>query len=234
MTIRVFIGWDPREDIAFKVARHSIERRASIAVEVMPLVRRELVDAGLHDRGDDPLASTEFTYTRFLTPHLAGEGTAIYCDCDFLWLADVAELVEGLDPAKAVHCVQHDHRPVETWKKSGAPQTRYRRKNWSSLMVFNAAHPANRILTPQAVNTMTPASLHQMRWVDDALIGALDEAWNWLEGWSSCPAGQVPKAIHFTRGGPWLEPWRDVRFADLWRREREAMEREAPRVSVAR
>lgn len=225
MRLKAFIGWDPHEIIAYDVARYSIERRSSIQLSVTPLIQSELVAAGVYCRDHDPLASTEFTYTRFLTPYLAGsDGWALYCDCDFLWLADVAELVTDLNPAKAIYCVQHNYWPPEKTKMSGARQTVFPRKNWSSLMVFNTAHRACRALTPDIINRATSAFLHRMQWVPDTEIGALPVEWNWLEGWNNVHRDGPPKAIHFTRGGPWHANWRDVQFADLWQKEREAFE----------
>ena len=150
MALRIFIGWDQREPEAYEVARFSLERRASIPVEITPIKLEELRARGLYRRGEDPLASTEFTYSRFLTPALAGfSGWALFCDCDFLWLADVAELMGFADDGKALFCVQHDYRPTETTKMDGKVQTVYPRKNWSSLMLFNCDHPAVRQLTPE-------------------------------------------------------------------------------------
>ena len=126
---RVYIGWDRREPDAYEVARHSIMRHASIPIEVNPIKVDDLRAQGLYWREQDPLAATDFTYTRFLTPHLAGySGRALFCDCDFLWLADVAELVAQADGNKALYCVQHDYRPTETTKMDGAAQTIYPRK----------------------------------------------------------------------------------------------------------
>ncbi len=106
---RVFIGWDQREPEAYEVAKYSLVRRASVPVEVVPIKLDELRARGLYARDVDPLASTEFTYSRFLTPTLAGfNGWALFCDCDFLWLGDVGELLEHTQSAKAVYCVQHD------------------------------------------------------------------------------------------------------------------------------
>lgn len=217
---RVFIGWDSREPEAYDVAAHSLLRHASIPVEVKPIKQEDLRAQDLFWRDRDPLASTEFTYTRFLTPHLAGyEGFALFCDCDFLWTGDIAELVALIDPSKAVSCVQHDHRPPEQTKMDDAVQSVYPRKNWSSMMLFNCAHPSTRQLTPDIVNTQTGAYLHRMQWCADDEIGALPETWNWLEGWSKAAPGEIPKVIHYTRGGPWFEKWQDVEFADLWRAE---------------
>jgi hypothetical protein len=189
---------------------------------VEPLRQPDLRQLGLDHRPVDPLASTEFTYTRFLVPHLAGyQGWALFCDCDFLWLADVAELLALADDRYAVMCVQHDHRPPETVKMDGATQTVYPRKNWSSLVLYNCGHPANAALTPEVVNRESGAYLHRFQWLPDAAIGALPETWNWLEGWSAPPAGGPPNAVHFTRGGPWFEAWQAVGYADLWLAERD-------------
>jgi hypothetical protein len=221
---RVYIGWDKREPQAYEVAKFSLTRRASIPVSVIPIRLDDLRARGLYWRDHDPLASTEFTYSRFLTPALAGfSGWALFCDCDFLWLGDVAGLLDHTRVPKAVYCVQHDYRPKETVKMDGAVQTSYPRKNWSSLMLFNCDHPAVRSLTPEIVNRESGAYLHRMQWVDDGEIGALPTEWNWLEGWNEKPAQGLPKAVHFTRGGPWFAQWQDVDYGDLWRAEYEAM-----------
>lgn len=226
--LHIFIGWDPREQEAYEIARFSLERRASIPITVTPIRQSVLRARGLYWRQSDPLASSEFTYSRFLTPVLANyDGWALYLDCDFLWLADVAELVERVDARKALLCVQHDHRPTETTKMHGVPQTRYPRKNWSSLMLFNCNHVATRRLTPGAVNNATAAYLHRMQWVADEEIGSLPLEWNWLEGWNEKPATGTPKAVHFTRGGPWLPNWQSVDYADVWYTERKEMLRAA-------
>jgi hypothetical protein len=221
---RVFIGWDRREPIAYDVARFSLLRRASIPVCVVPIKVDELRAHGMYWRDADPLASTEFTYSRFLTPVLAGySGWALFCDCDFLWLGDIAGLLKYISTSKAVYCVQHDYVPKESKKMDGAVQTIYPRKNWSSLMLFNCDHPATRTLTPELVNTQTGAFLHRMQWTSDTDIGSLPVEWNWLEGWNERPSTGLPKAVHFTRGGPWFENWQHVEYADLWLAEKDAM-----------
>jgi hypothetical protein len=221
---RVFIGWDRREPEAYEVARYSLQHRASIPVTVSPIKIDELRAKKLYWRDQDPLASTEFTYTRFLTPALAGfSGWALFCDCDFLWLGDVAGLTGYMKVPKAVYCVQHDYRPKETTKMDGAVQTTYPRKNWSSLMLFNCDHPSVRSLTPELVNRESGAYLHRMQWVADEDIGALPVEWNWLEGWNEKPKQGTPKAVHFTRGGPWFANWQNVDYGELWRAEFEAM-----------
>jgi lipopolysaccharide biosynthesis glycosyltransferase len=215
--LSVFIGWDSREDIAYQVARESLLDNASIPVEVHPIKVQDLIRQGVYTREIDPLAATEFTYSRFLTPWLAGyQGWALFCDCDFLFFGDVAELLDHRDDGKAVLCVHHDYTPKATTKMDGKVQTSYPRKNWSSFMLFNCAHPATRTLTPAVVNQQTGAYLHRMQWADDSQIGALPQAWNWLEGWSERPDGARPKAIHYTNGGPWFRDWQNVDYAGEW------------------
>jgi len=178
--------------------------------------------------------STEFAISRFFVPLLAAqnglcEGWALYCDCDFLWLSDVAELLAIADPTKALCCVQHRYEPTEKQKMDGQVQTRYGRKNWSSLMLFNLAHSAHRYLTLEMLNTVPGRDLHRFCWLSDSEIGAVPPDWNWLEG--SLPLGdQPPRVIHFTRGGPWMHGWEDVQYADLWRAEYRSLGAREPSV----
>jgi hypothetical protein len=213
----VYVGWDSREDIAFQICRHSLLKRATIPATVVPIKQHELREQGLYTRDLDPLASTEFTYTRFFVPHLQNhQGWALFCDCDFLWLADIKDLVDLIDDRYAIMCVHHDHRPKEDWKMDHRAQTQYPRKNWSSMVLYNCGHPANAALTADVANSESGAFLHRFQWLEDDLIGAVPETWNWLEGWSPKPDTSHPNVVHLTRGGPWFEEWRDVDYADLW------------------
>ena len=232
--LRIFIGWDQREPIAYEVAKFSLERRASIPVDVRPIKLQELVDRGAYTRAVDPLATTEFTYSRFFTPYLAGyEGWAVFVDCDFLFLGDVADLKKYNDPAKAVYCVHHDYQPKETTKMDGKAQTSYPRKNWSSFMLFNCGHPSTRKLTPEIVNRETGAYLHRMQWAADSEIGEIPYTWNFLEGGYEKFATGTPNAVHFTRGGPWFENWQNVDYGDLWLAEEKELKRAKPAVAAA-
>lgn len=216
----IYIGWDSREPIAYDVAKKTLLDRASIPVDVHPIKLAELVEKGAYTREVDPLASTEFTYSRFFTPWLAGyKGWALFCDCDFLFLDDIAKLTEYLDPSKAVLCVKHDYTPKATVKMDGKVQTNYPRKNWSSFMLFNCEHPSTKTLTPEVINSQTGAYLHRMQWAADEEIGGIPERWNWLEGWSEKPGTGTPSAIHFTNGGPWFKDWQNVDYGDEWRAE---------------
>ena len=95
---RIFVGWDSREDLPYQVCRHTLHARTSGPITVSPLRQNVLRENGVYSREVDALASTEFTFTRFLVPHLAGyEGWALFCDCDFLWQEDVLELAQLAD-----------------------------------------------------------------------------------------------------------------------------------------
>ena len=217
-----FIGYDSKEDIAYRVCKQSLLKRSSIDIDVRSLKLYELISKGYYKRLIDPLASTEFTYSRFLVPNLMKyQGWAVFCDCDFLFFQDVAKLFDGLSESKAVYCVQHDYAPKEKHKMDGQQQTIYPRKNWSSFIVYNCAHPSNKKLDLDIVNSETGSFLHQFKWLKDDEIGALDERWNWLEGWTSNHNFNKPFAVHFTRGGPWFEEWQDVEFAKEWLLERD-------------
>ena len=217
-SLDIYIGWDSREPIAFDVAKRTIVDHASIPVRITPIVLNDLVERKVYTREVDPLASTEFTYSRFFTPWLAGyQGWALFCDCDFLFFADVAGLLQYQDESKAVACVKHDYKPKEGLKMDGKVQTTYPRKNWSSFMLFNCAHPSTRKLTPELINRESGAYLHRMQWAADEEIGEIPVSWNWLEGWNDKPVAGTPNAVHFTNGGPWFKNWQDVDYGDEWR-----------------
>jgi lipopolysaccharide biosynthesis glycosyltransferase len=219
-SLDIYIGWDSREPIAYEVAKSTILKNASIPVNVHPIVLQDLVDKGAYTREVDPLASTEFTYSRFFTPYLAGyKGWALFCDCDFLFFSDVAELLQYRDDSKAVACVKHDYQPKAGVKMDGKVQTTYPRKNWSSFMLFNCGHPSTRQLTPELINRESGAYLHRMQWAGDDEIGEIPTEWNWLEGWNDKPATGYPHAVHFTNGGPWFKDWQNVDYGDIWTRK---------------
>lgn len=224
---KLFVGYDSREDIAWQVCRHSILRHSSADLSVIPLRQDTLRELGLYTRPLDATASTEFSLTRFLAPYLAAQsGWVLFCDCDFLFTGDVSEVFEGLDPAKAVYCVQHDYAPTHAVKMDGKHQTVYPRKNWSSFMLFNCDHPDVQALVPAVVNSAPPAYLHRFEWIkDQSHIGALDLQWNFLAGEYPAPS-DTPRVIHYTNGGPWFDNWQDCDFAAEWLHERDLYERE--------
>jgi lipopolysaccharide biosynthesis glycosyltransferase len=221
-TPKIFVGYDSREDIAWAVCRHSLLRHAMGDLTVVPIRQEVLRELGLYTRPVDTRSSTEFSITRFLTPFLAAQsGWVAFCDCDFLFNIDIRQAFEGLDPSKAVYCVQHDYTPAHAIKMDGKRQAVYPRKNWSSFMLFNCDHPDVRALTPAIVNAATPAHLHRFEWVrDENSIGALDLDWNFLVG-EYAKREQTPRVLHYTTGGPWFDDWRDCDYADLWLHERD-------------
>ena len=215
--LRVFIGWDSREDIAYQVCRKSILRHASIPVDIQPIKQSELREHNLYWREFDPFSSTEFSFTRFLTPYLAGyNGWAVFVDCDFFFRGDIAGVLDYVDGAKAAFLVKHDYRPTETTKMDGQVQTVYPRKNWSSFMFINCGHEQVKALTPEVVNRRSGMYLHRFEWLSDDVIGELPISWNYLEGWHTRDQCPNPIAVHFTRGGPWFKDWQDVEYGREW------------------
>lgn len=225
--LSLFIGYDPREDEAYRVCDYSVRKRMSVPVHIEGIHLPEMRTRGLYTRptekrgnrlwdviSDAPM-STEFAISRFLTPHLSQTPWAIFCDCDFLWLDDIAKLYALADERYAVMVVKHDHRPPESTKMDDQAQLHYARKNWSSLMMWNCKHPANQALTLDYINRVPGRDLHAFRWLKDEEIGGLSETWNWLEGHNT--VGEKPPAvIHYTRGGPWFDDMQNCAYAKEW------------------
>ena len=218
---KVFVGYDPREDIAYQVCKHSIARRNKEVLE-RPLVQKELREAGWYTRPIDPLSSTEFTFTRFLIPELCDyKGWALFMDCDMILLTDIQELFDQADEKYAVMCVHHDYTPREGFKMDGQKQSIYPRKNWSSVMLFNCGHPSNKQINSSVVNNteITGKYLHRFSWLQDSEIGQLSHEWNWLTDWYKEPEDGKPKLLHYTEGGPWFENYRDCDYHKEWKIE---------------
>jgi len=214
--VKVFIGYDPRESVAFSVLAQSILRRASIPVSITPLALNNLKDIYTRQRG--PTESTEFAMTRFLVPYLSDyRGFSIFMDCDMLCQADIAELMAeiGKDPFNAVWVCKHNYIPRESRKFLGQMQTAYPRKNWSSLMVF--ANAGCKALSPEYVNNASGLELHRFAWTTDDRIGSLPLEWNWLVG--EYERNPDAKILHYTLGGPWFEETENCDHADEWRDE---------------
>lgn len=194
---------------------------------IFPLMIELFDMAGWYWRDPKAKASTEFTYTRFLVPYFSGYyGQAIFCDNDFLWRKSpdiLFDLMEA-DPTHAVRVVQHELTPeqITAVKMDGKAQSWYPKKNWSSMMVFNNAHPDCMKLTPETVSENEIDWLHQFKWTHDA--PPLPKTFNYLVGYDY--AVQDPYAVHFTDGGPWLGgKFEDVEYAKEWFRVQQATER---------
>ena len=215
--MKIFIGWDKREDIAFKVCQESLARHSSEYLSITPIKQHEMRERNLYWREPDPLSSTDFTFTRFLTPYLAGyKGWAIFMDCDFLWRGDIATVMDYCDSSKSVMVVKHNYVPTETTKMDGAVQSQYPRKNWSSFMLLNCDHPDTQSLTPEVVTRESGAYLHRFQWPKDEHIGSLPVFYNYLEGWNNKEDCPNPLGVHFTRGGPWFRDYLHVEYGDEW------------------
>lgn len=236
----VFIGYEPREHDAFAACRYSLvaQMGPQPPIRVRGLVLDNLRSRGIYYRptemrpgvdrpvlfdviSDHPMA-TEFAISRFLIGHLAGEGYAVFMDCDMLLRANIRRLFEFCqkDRSKAVWCVKHNHNPSETVKMDGQVQSAYSRKNWTSVMVWNVEHEANKSLTVEMINSLPGRDLHRFCWLDDSEIGELDVSWNWLAGVS--PPVVSPNIVHFTNGIPSMRGFENAPFADEWRAARNA------------
>ena len=223
MSLKIFIGWDEREQEAYDVCVKSLLKHSSVELDIEPIVRSVLMDTGEYFREQPESGSVEFTYTRFLTPYLSEyKGWSLFIDCDFLFTRDVAELFDFADDKYAVLCAKHDYVPKNSTKMDGQKQVAYPRKNWSSCMLWNCGHKMCEFLNPKTVSEWSGSYLHRFTFLNDRLIGDLPLEWNWLEGEYDKEEFEnehqaPPAAIHFTNGGPWFENWQDVDYADLWR-----------------
>ena len=218
--LNIYIGYDPRESVAFYTLAHSILRRASMPISIAPLAQSQL--RGIYSRARGPTESTEFSMTRFLVPYLSGyAGWSIFMDCDMLCRVDIAALGREIETqaGKAVIVCKHDYVPKTERKFLDQVQTKYKRKNWSSLMLFNNARC--RALTPDYVNTASGLELHRFAWMDDAAIGELALEWNWLVG--EYAYNSAAKIVHYTIGGPYFAAYRDCDYAGEWFAEFESM-----------
>lgn len=231
----IFIGWDGREAVASDVAAHSLARRTKYKLNITYLKHRDLRRAGQFTRPwlleaqtgdfidliDGKPFSTEFSHTRFLVPSLMHfNGWALFFDSDMIFLSDAARLFALRQPEYAVMCVKHNHvPPYGTHKMDGRDQLRYRRKNWSSFILWNCAHPANAVLTPERVSFMRGTDLHGFSWLKDAEIGELPIGYNYIAGVSPRlppERGNRPDVVHYTNGGPWFPECQKVPYAQMW------------------
>ncbi len=220
MLVRVFVGFDSREVVAYHVLCQSILEHSSVPVCFVPVALNTLTN--VFKRDPCALQSTQFSFSRFLVPRLSGyAGWSLYLDCDMLFRRDIAELWALRDDAYAVMCCQHDYVPKSDSKFFGHVQSRYARKNWSSLVLFNNAACAS--LTKEYVSSASGLDLHQFRWLDSRQIGALPLSWNHLVGeYAYDPAAAN---VHFTLGGPYLgDDHARGDYADEWYRIRERMQ----------
>ncbi len=210
--IRIFIGYDSKEKVAYHVLCQSILETSSVPVAFTPLCLSSL--AGVFTRERNSLQSTEFSFSRFLTPYLSGyAGWSLFMDCDMVARRDIAELWALRDDACAVMCCKHDYQPKEDVKFLGQVQTKYEKKNWSSMLMFNNSRCKQ--LTLDYVNTRSGLELHQFKWLDsETEIGSIPIEWNYLVGIYEKSTDAA--LVHFTEGGPYFDDYRAADFADDW------------------
>lgn len=251
--LNIFIGFDGREAVASDVFKHSIQSRTRSKTNIQYLKHRELRASGLfrrpwtidadtgnyRDAIDSKPFSTEFSHTRFLVPALNNyQGWALFADSDMICLSDIKDLFALRDDKYAVMCVKHQHHPHQNaMKMDGRAQLQYYRKNWSSFILWNCGHTANKRLTAEKVNFMLGSDLHAFTWLDDDMIGTIPFRYNYISGISPAmpmdgKKPQIPYVIHFTDGGPWFDNCKDVPYADIWMREYEAWHRDADHGTV--
>lgn len=212
--MNIFIGYDSRESICYDTCKMSLKETSSVDTTVQPIKIDEL---NVYNRSTDPTAATEFTYSRFLVPYLSEyQGWSLFCDCDFIFVDDISNLISLIDDQYAVMVCKHDYKPTAKTKMDGQIQTMYPRKNWSSLVLWNNTHVKNKQITPDVVNTQTGKFLHRFEWLEDHEIGSIPVVWNWLVGWYKEPDDGAPRALHYTEGGPWFDSFKDCEYAEQW------------------
>lgn len=210
--INIFIGYDNKEKVAFNVLSYSILKNSTKPVAITPVYLNNIKDDFIRERNQ--LSSTEFSFSRFVIPHLMNyQGWALFMDCDMLMKADVSELWRLRDDKYAVQVCKHDYVPKTQTKFLGQPQTAYPKKNWSSFMLMNCKKCTQ--LTPDYVNKASGLELHQFKWLEsDELIGELPIEWNWLA--DEYEYKKDVKNIHYTEGGPYFKDYKNTDYAIDW------------------
>lgn len=190
--MRVFIGWDERQPVAFTVAMTSLIQHARQPLQVTPLVLGTLP---IKRQGLTP-----FTYSRFLVPWLCDyTGWALFMDADVLVMDDVSKMLDQIQPDrhKAVYTVDH---PVRRFERP-------------SVMLFNCAKCE--VLTPSYIESSeNPLTL---AWAKDS-VGTIPKEWNHLVSYDE--PNPAAKIAHFTQGLPAYKDipalW-NAEYAKQWR-----------------
>ena len=209
----IFVGYDPREAAVYHTFCQSVIEHASQPVQFVPLHQDLLGIDGQQD------GTNAFIYSRYLIPHLMGyEGIALFVDGDMVVNDDIIKLFNHFDRDKAVQVVKHDYKTKASRKYVGTPienaNVDYERKNWSSVVLWNCGHYANRVLTPNLVQEAGGAFLHRFQWLQDSYIGPLPQEWNWLElEYDHNPDASL---YHHTLGSPGFEHYMRSPSAWLW------------------
>ena len=220
----IYMGYDHREKLAYQVAEYSIMKRTKHPenIQIIPLTLDSVknilirpIESKLNENGREQLwcpisnapMTTEFAISRFCVPFIQRKGWALFMDCDMVCLADIEELFALADDKYAVMCVKHKHEPTEKYHDAGRLQTFYKRKNWSSVVLWNCSHESNKKLSIVDINARPGRDLHAFFWLDDSEIGGLPLEWNFLVGVNTGEL-ESQKMLHYTNGSPaWGKDW---------------------------
>jgi lipopolysaccharide biosynthesis glycosyltransferase len=209
--INIIVGFDQREAVAYHVFCQSVLERASKPVCFIPLAKNTL--NFYNETKKD--GSNDFIYSRFLTPFICDfKGHAIFADGDMVVNADIVELINQFDPTKAVQVVKHNYQTKAKVKYLGNKNENYPRKNWSSLILWNCSHEANKILTPEFIQDKPGSYVHRFSWLTDDLIGELPIEWNWLD--TEYDYNDQAKIIHYTLGTPCFSEYKNSSMSKYW------------------
>lgn len=210
--IRVFIGYDEGEKVAYHVLCESIRKLSTKPVSFTPLSLNTIKDSFTREKVSNQ--TTDFAFSRYIIPYLCDyKGWSLFMDCDMLFLEDIAKLWNLRDDQYAIMCCKHDYNPNQNLKFRGAKNEPFEKKNWSSFMLMN--NEKCTALTPEFVNTASGLTLHQFKWLeDDKLIGDLPLEWNWLV--SEYPKIQKPYNLHYTLGGPYFKDYENCDYNEEW------------------
>lgn len=214
--IRLFVGYDPRETAAYHVFCQSVIEHASEPLAITPLAQKHLRNFDGQRDG-----TNQFIFSRYLVPHLCGyQGWAIFCDGDMICRDDLANLWDLRDERYAVMVAQHAYQTRHPTKYVGSPlearNVNYPRKNWSSVVLWNCAHPANRVLTPAYIDDTQAAVVHRFDWLQEGEIGELPLIWNWLV--DEYERNADARLLHYTLGIPAFEYYEGVPDGRDWHR----------------
>jgi len=216
--VKIYIGFDQRESVAYHTFVQSLIDHASIPLDITPLAVKTL--KGYEEKHEDK--SNDFVYSRFLTPFLNDfKGWAIFVDGDMICQTDIKELLDLRDNSKALQVVKHDYKTKANQKYLGNINQDYPRKNWSSVILWNCAHPKHKLLTPDFIANESGKYLHRFSWLEDSEIGELPKEWNWLA--TEYPNNDQANIIHYTLGTPCFKDYRNTEMSDIWLKKYDQM-----------
>lgn len=237
-TLNVFIGYDPREAVAYHVCANSIIRHSSKPVAIRPLALSNFKSfySETHNT-ESGLTKTEptnqFIFSRFLVPYLMGyKGLAVFIDGDMIVKDDISKLFDYHQWGTALSVVKHEYKTKYPTKYLNQPNLDYPRKNWSSVILWDCNYFSNKILTPDHIEKLTGAYLHRFGWLNDDQIGSLPMEWNWLP--DEYGENKEAKLLHWTAGTPCFldQQYAEAPMSSEWHRERMLMNHSAQSIEL--